>query len=87
MNEYVNDIPQGLARGAFGGVSMNPERRGDSARQEYADELAGDYEHFKEQATKGGTLDLLDTEFATAPACASATPHGWAANRAAFPAS
>lgn len=61
---YANDIPVSLAHAAFGGVSMSPERRGDSFRAEYAAELASDYEFFKAHATKGGTLDLLDAQFA-----------------------
>lgn len=62
--EFLNDIPTETASRAYYGVSFHSERRGQSACSEYADTLAEDYAHFKEQAEKGKTLDLLDEEFA-----------------------
>lgn len=62
--EYLADISQEFARSAFNGVSFNPEGRGDRMRESYAASLERDYEAFKAQAVKGGTLDLLDAEFA-----------------------
>ncbi|MBL0123652.1 MAG: hypothetical protein IPP88_13315 [Betaproteobacteria bacterium] len=61
---YVSDISVGSAHAAFHGVSMSPERRGDTFRAEYSSTLAADYASFKAQAFKGGTLHLLDDEFA-----------------------
>jgi hypothetical protein len=61
---FESDIPLELARSAFQGVSFSPERRGDTSRAEYAQTLAADYAVFKAHAEKGGTLDLLDAEFA-----------------------
>lgn len=63
MSQYLSDISTSLAHSAYGGVSMSPERRGDLARTEYAQGLEADLAHFTEQATKGGTLDLLPEEF------------------------
>ncbi len=60
----MDDISQETARRAYYGVSMFSERRGDQTRADYAATLAADYESLREQATKGGTLDLLDEEFA-----------------------
>lgn len=75
--DYVNDIPATLAQGAFSGTSMSPERRGASARSEYAETLASDYEHFKDQAAKGGTLDKLEEEFASYRAGLRTRYVGW----------
>lgn len=61
---FEHDISRSLSQSAFGGVSFNPERRGASFVAEYAATLAEDYAIFKAQAEKGGTLDLLDGEFA-----------------------
>lgn len=61
---FTSDISVSMARGAFGGVSMSPERRGDSFRSEYSQQLAEYYEILKAHATKGGTFDLLEQEFA-----------------------
>lgn len=60
---FLADIPEATARAAYYGTSFHPERRGDSARSEYAAQLAADYAMLHEQATKGGTLDLLPAEF------------------------
>ena len=61
---FATDISASLAVAAFSGTSFNPERRADTVRTEYADTLTHDYEHFRQQAEKGGTLDQLDAEFA-----------------------
>lgn len=60
---YALDISASLAISAFSGTSFSPEKRGESARTEYAETLAGDYAHFAAQADKGGTIDLLESEF------------------------
>jgi len=61
---FENDIPESLARAAHAGTSFVPERRGEQERKSYAQTLQQDYESFKEHATQGGTLHLLDEEFA-----------------------
>lgn len=61
---YAADIPQSLALAAFSGTSFSPEHRAESTRNEYDQTLTQDYSHFKAQAEKGATLDLLDAEFA-----------------------
>ena len=61
---YETDIPANLAASAFQGTSFNPERRGESMRAEYAQTLAADLETLRKHATAGGTLDMLDDEFA-----------------------
>jgi len=60
---YADDIPQSLALSAFSGTSFNPERRAESTRTEYAETLVKDYADFRQQAEKGGTLDMLEAEF------------------------
>ena len=61
--EYAGDIPLSLAISAYGGVSMSPDKRGQSAKSEYAQSMAGDYEKLHAQAVKGGTLELLPDVF------------------------
>lgn len=61
--DYANDIPLSLAVSAFSGVSMSPERRGESTRTEYAQQLEQDYATLTAHAIKGGTLELLEEEF------------------------
>jgi hypothetical protein len=58
------DIPQQTARAAYYGVSFRSDDRGDRSRADYANQLAADYESLRQHAEKGGTLDLLDAEFA-----------------------
>lgn len=58
------DIPQSLALAAHSGTSFVPEKRAEQVRSEYESTLQADYEGFKANALKGGTLDLLDSEFA-----------------------
>lgn len=62
--QFINDIPMSSAVAAHNGTSWTPERRGESERSEYAATLASDYEAFRQNAERGGTLDLLDSEFA-----------------------
>lgn len=62
--DYSNDISPSLAQAAFGGVSFNPDRRGERARSDYAVMLGEDLALFRSNAEKGGTLDKLDDEFA-----------------------
>lgn len=61
---FLADISKETAQRAYYGTSFHPERRGDSARSEYAEQMASDYAALHEQAVKGGTLDLLPAEFA-----------------------
>lgn len=63
-SDFLNDIGADAARQAYGGVSHWPERRAESTRSEYAEKLAADYADLAEQAAKGGTVDLLEAEFA-----------------------
>lgn len=60
---YAADIPATIAAAAFQGTSFSPERRAESARNEYAQTIAADLETLRQHATKGGTLDMLDDEF------------------------
>lgn len=61
---FINDISSKVAEAAYYGVSFNSERRGQTMRTDYANTLAADYETLRVQAERGGTLDLLDEEFA-----------------------
>ncbi len=61
---FVSDIPESLARAAHAGISFVPEKRAEQTRDEYSATLAADYETFRQHAVKGGTLELLDEEFA-----------------------
>jgi hypothetical protein len=62
--DFSGDIPLSLAVSAYNGVSMSPDRRGQSAKSEYADSMTEDYAKLQAQAVKGGTLDLLPEVFA-----------------------
>lgn len=62
--QFTNDIPMSVAVNAFRGTSFSPEKRANSYRNDYAATLASDYEEFKRQAERGGTLHLLDDAFA-----------------------
>lgn len=61
---FQNDIPESIARAAHYGTSMVPERRGEQEREGYASTMQSDYDHFREQAEKGNTLEFLESEFA-----------------------
>jgi hypothetical protein len=61
---FLADISTEAAQRAYYGVSHFPERRAESTRNDYAAGMASDYEALRQQAEKGGTLDLLDAEFA-----------------------
>ena len=61
---FENDIPLAIATAAHSGTSMTPDVRGHQERASYATQLQQDYEYFREQAEKGGTLALLESEFA-----------------------
>jgi hypothetical protein len=65
MNDpiFEDDIPESLARAAHEGTSHVPEERGRQERSAYANTLRQDYEHFREQAERGGTVHLLEEEF------------------------
>ncbi len=60
---FINDIPVSVAVRAFQGTSFSPEKRAASYRNDYAQTMAGDYNLFKREAEKGGTLDKLDEAF------------------------
>lgn len=62
--QLVNDIPAAVATRAFQSTSFSPDKRAASYRNDYAQTLASDYEEFKRQAQKGGTLDKLEEAFA-----------------------
>jgi len=74
---YISDIPESLAVAAFSGTSFSPERRAASYRKDYADTLQSDYEHFRQQAEKGGTLAMLEDEFARYRAGYGARMRAW----------
>jgi hypothetical protein len=61
---FINDIPASVAVRAFQGTSFSAEKRAASYRNDYAQTMASDYELFKREAEKGGTLDKLDEAFA-----------------------
>ncbi|EIQ02187.1 hypothetical protein OpiT1DRAFT_00770 [Opitutaceae bacterium TAV1] len=61
---YINDIPEHATVVAYDGTSFSPEKRGHSARSDYAQILASDFEALSQHAAKGGTAGLLDAEFA-----------------------
>jgi hypothetical protein len=61
---FENDIPESLATAAHSGTSHVPEKRGRQERSSYAQSLRQDYELFRQQAEQGGTLELLEAEFA-----------------------
>jgi hypothetical protein len=61
--EYAGDIPLSLAISAYSGVSMSPDRRGQSAKSEYAQSMAEDYATLHAHAVKGGALELLPEVF------------------------
>lgn len=63
--DFKNDIESRLAESAYQGISFSPERRGESARNEYAEHLAEVYKRLESSAQKGGTTDLLDKVFDT----------------------
>jgi hypothetical protein len=62
--QFKADIPLSTALAAHNGTSFVPERRADQEQEGYANDLARDYETFRELAEKNGTLDLLDEQFA-----------------------
>jgi len=62
--DYINDISESLAVSAFNGTSFSPEKRGAMYRKDYADTLAADYAKLTEQANRGGTMHMLEAEFA-----------------------
>lgn len=64
MEQYLQDIPLSLAVYAFNGTSFSPEKRGESYRNDYAKTLSGDYETLRQHAEKGGTVAMLEEEFA-----------------------
>lgn len=62
--DFAQDIPATLAEQAFNGTSFSPEKRGQSARDGYAQDMAQALEELTRHATKGCTLDILPSVFA-----------------------
>lgn len=62
--QFQSDISRGLFVAAFSGTSFSPEKRADSYSRDYADTLASCYETMRQHAEKGGTGDILESEFA-----------------------
>ena len=62
--ELLADIPQEKARAAFYAQSHSPERRGDMAREGYADTLAQDFHELAKYATTPEKAETLRAEFA-----------------------
>lgn len=63
VEQLKSEIPQSLAVAAFNATSFNPERRGESIRNDYANTMQAAYETLRKHAEKGGALDMLDAEF------------------------
>jgi len=63
--DFENDIPQSLAQAAHRGTSFVPKKRAVEERTSYAQSLQADYENFRQHAVQGGTLSLLEDQFAT----------------------
>lgn len=63
MNEFKHEIPSSLAVSAFHGTSFQPEKRGESIRNDYANSMQAAYEKLRKHAEIGGTLEILDAEF------------------------
>ncbi len=57
--DFESDIPARLAVNAYAGISFSPERRGESVRKEYADDLAQVWDVLYREARNGGTLDKM----------------------------
>lgn len=60
---FIGEIPASLAIGAFHGTSFSPEKRGESVRNDYAQSMQAAYDRLHGHAVKGGTLDMLESEF------------------------
>lgn len=61
----ITDIPLDTAIRAHDGTSFNPERRGETARNDYAQTLAGDWESLRgEIGDNPEKLAILESEFA-----------------------
>lgn len=64
-DQFINDIPLDLAIRAHSGISWVPEKRGDSTREGYAEELAKDYTDLLALTVNHPEMrGTLDTEFA-----------------------
>lgn len=63
--DYANDIPMSVAIAAHAGTSFVPETRGANELREYRSTLETDYAALRRQAEKGGTINILDEQFAT----------------------
>lgn len=64
-DKFLSDIPLSTAVSAFNGVSMSPERRGDSTRNEYAATIAQDYLRLKKTVENKPELQAtMEAEFA-----------------------
>lgn len=61
---FVQDIPRDLAERSFYWTSFNPERRGQSAREEYATTLQNFIDDIRPRAAKVNRLDEFEEDFA-----------------------
>jgi hypothetical protein len=64
IQDFINDIPQALARHAHLGTSHVPENRADTERTEYASTLAADYEQLAALADSDVKRAVLASAFA-----------------------
>jgi hypothetical protein len=62
--ELLNDIPLTLARAAYSNLSMDPERRADTTRNDYANTLAEDWQTLSKCADTPDKQATLEAEFA-----------------------
>src|SRR5690606_31708191 len=62
-NDYRNDLNKETARRAFYWTSFNPERRGESFRDEYAATLTDFQEQIRPIAEKYGKLEEFESDF------------------------
>lgn len=78
---FAGDIPLNLAQAAHSGTSWVPERRAASTVAEYVSTMQDDYATFQGHASKGGTLDMLEAEFARYRAGYKARYWAWLQSR------
>lgn len=60
MQQYINDIPRETAERAYHGTSFSPEKRGESLRRDYSNDLASFRSLLEEYLTDE---DKIDEEF------------------------
>lgn len=77
MSAFRDEISAELAVRAFNGTSFNPERRGESIRNDYARTMQAAYDTLRKHAEIGGTLDMLEAEFSRYKAGYRARTEKW----------